>query len=152
MRFTTLICASLVLFFSGCTSSVAPEIAKRPKVYPVTGIVTLAGQPVEKAVVIFVGSDGVTARGTTDTSGEFALTTFDQEDGAVAGTQQVSILKEEANYDPNQLKIGEAPPTVKADRNALPQKYADPKTSGLTADVKDGQENHFSFALTDQPE
>tara|TARA_R110002111_G_scaffold255157_1_gene321295 strand:- start:92352 stop:92807 length:456 start_codon:yes stop_codon:yes gene_type:complete len=151
MRFSTLICASLVLCFSGCSSGTDPEIAKRPKVYPVTGSVTLAGQPVEKAVVIFVGGDGVTARGVTDASGEFALTTFDQNDGAVAGAQQVGILKEEAGYDPNQLKIGEAPPAVKADRNALPKKYADPKSSGLKADVKDGQENHFTFDLTDKP-
>tara|TARA_R110002095_G_scaffold84679_2_gene73626 strand:+ start:722 stop:1177 length:456 start_codon:yes stop_codon:yes gene_type:complete len=151
MRLFTLICASLALCFSSCSSGVDPETANRPKVYPVTGIVTLAGQPVEKAVVIFVGGDGVTARGVTDASGEFALTTFNQGDGAVAGAQQVGILKEEAGYDPNQLKIGEAPPVVKADRNALPKKYADPKSSGLTADVKDGQKNHFPFELTDKP-
>jgi len=85
MRFSTLICASLVLCFSGCSPSTDPEIAKRPKVYPATGLVTLAGEPVEKAVVIFVSGDGVTARGVTDSSGEFTLTTFDQDDGAVAG-------------------------------------------------------------------
>ncbi len=151
MRFTTLICASLILGISGCSSGTDPNKAKRPKVYPVTGVVTLAGQPVDKAVVIFVGGDGNTARGTTNSSGEFVLTTFDQNDGAVAGAQQVGILKEEAGYDPNKLKIGEAPPPTKADRNALPKKYANPKTSSLTATVNTEQKNHFSFDLKDKP-
>lgn len=148
MRVSLLTCALLVLSFSGCSSGVDPEKANRPKVYPISGVVTLAGEPVEKAVVVFVGTGGATARGTTDESGNFTLTTFDQDDGAVAGEQQVSILKEEAGYDPNQLKIGEAPPVVEKDRNALPKKYADPKTSGLTANVSETETNHFTFDLT----
>lgn len=151
MRITIWLIAGMLLVFTGCASETDVLKAQRPKVFPVTGSVTLAGKPVEKAVVIFVGQGGSTARGTTDSAGKFSLMTFDQNDGAVAGPQQVGILKEVAGYDPNQLQIGQAPPPVtEAAKHPLPAVYADPKTSGLQATVSDKEKNNFAFDLVEK--
>lgn len=150
MRMTFAVIFCLLMGISGCSSG-ASQNGNRPKVYPVTGNLTMSGKPVEKAVVIFVGAGGSTARGTTDASGNFRLTTFEPNDGAVAGPQQVSVVKEVAAYDPNTLKIGEAPPPSTSDKNALPKSYGNPQTSGLTATVSENGPNKFEFALTDKP-
>ena len=151
MRMGLVMFVGWLLSFSGCSLGDSQK-GQRLRVYPVTGSVTMSSQPVDKAMVIFVGPDGSTARGTTNAEGDFTLTTFEANDGAVAGPQQVAIVKEEAGYDPNQLKIGQAPPTSGSNKSALPKIYADPKTSGLTVTVSEDAPNEFGFDLTEKPE
>lgn len=138
---------SLLLLSVGCSSRGADQwTAKRPKTYPVQGVVLHKGKPVDGATVVFnSAAENRAAFGVTDAAGRFTLTTFDSGDGAVAGPQQVRVTKtqtEKANANP---ELSLEPPK---ETHLLPVKYAGFKTSGLTADVKPDSENHFEFDLT----
>jgi len=86
-RFASLFCFTAAVAFSvvGCGGDV--------KHYPVEGIVTLDGQPLEGATVTF-GNATITASGLTTASGKFKLITGGQE-GVPAGTYQVVVTKKE---------------------------------------------------------
>jgi hypothetical protein len=126
-----------------------PPGAKPTKKVTVT--VTYKGAPVEGASVTFVNLDGPpSANGRTDAQGKARLKTYLDGDGATIGSHKVMIEKSESiggqsvstddpKYDPNA-----PPPTVKY---LIPPKYSSIATSGLTAEVKDGNPNEFSFDL-----
>ncbi len=151
------ICLSLGL---GC----APAGPDRPDTFSVTGTVTHNGEAVEGAAVTFApDGTGHAASGTTDASGKYTLTTFKADDGAVAGQYGVKIIKTEggadaggdAGFEP--VEPGGAPALDDqgaegaedaGPKQLLPEKYADPSTSGFTAAVVEGS-NTFDFALED---
>jgi len=110
-----------------------------PKTAPVRGVVTLDGEPVAGATVIFSPSAAETSRrraaaGKTDASGLFILSTFAKGDGAVPGTYTVTVIWEVAD------ERGEV-------RSLLPKRYADSRTSALTVQVAKGHENDVAFDL-----
>src|SRR5437879_1397288 len=82
--------AVLLLGGPGCGSG-------RPKIYKVTGKVTLDGQPLSGAVVQFVPADPASgleiARGTAGADGVYNLTTYNTNDGAMEGDYKVVITK-----------------------------------------------------------
>ncbi len=102
---------------------------KRKPVYPVRGKVFLAGQPTEGALVIFHPVDDpdvppLRPSGTVAADGSFTLSSYVLKDGAPVGEYRVTILwVPELSTNPN------AP-------DKLQGRYADPKTSGLRAQVK----------------
>lgn len=124
---------------------------------PAEATILLDEKPLEGASVTFVvGSQPQPATGITDKQGKVKLTTFKPGDGAAIGSNLVSIQKNEIDktkktadqgdqdsekYDP--LVMGTPPPVVKF---LVPQKYTLVTTSGLTAEVKKGQ-NTFEFKL-----
>ena len=146
-----------VLSTLGCSS----KTDDRPERVPVRGAVTYKGKPVEGASVVFSpvtpGNPG--AGGTTDANGEFVLQTFEDGDGAVPGQYQVGIAKTDIDFsqleevvedpenpDANYNPFG--PPPKQIER--LPKKYIVAANSGLTAEVKAGDENVLPpFQLTD---
>jgi hypothetical protein len=81
----------------------------------------------------------------TDAQGRFELSTHvgagKFKPGIVPGKYSVAIAK----LDTASIATTLAPP-----KNLLPKKYADPKTSGLVAEVVEGRENDFEFPLTSQ--
>jgi hypothetical protein len=107
----------------------------RLDVYPVSGVVTYKGKPIEGATVMLFGQDdhlrvaGVPVpEGTTDASGNFELRTYQPGDGAPAGNYGVSITWMEEtgpSDDPEQINR----------RDRLNNRYASPDSSGLTATV-----------------
>lgn len=124
-------------------------------VYPVTGKITFKGEPVSGADITFVNNDaGRSAFGRTDGNGEFQLTTFSANDGAVEGKAVVTVSKlvvqppttpeadiESEDYQPPEL--GQAATPAAPPTSGIPEKYADPMTSGLVAVVsKDGPNTH----------
>jgi hypothetical protein len=118
-----------------------------PATVDVTGTVTLNGTPIDGASVLFspdIGSsDGrLASQATTDTSGHFKLSTHvgggKFKSGIVLGKYVVSVTK---------LDTAAAKNTFSPPKNLLPPKYADPKTSLLTAEVVAGQANDFQFPL-----
>ncbi|MDZ4821608.1 MAG: hypothetical protein SGJ20_21820 [Planctomycetota bacterium] len=114
-----------------------------PELFPVQGKVTLDGKPLADAGVMFMPTDkGPSANGTTDSDGHFELMTVNRA-GAIRGTHPVVIAKRK--YVP--LKPGDepVPAGVRAEWYS-PKKYSNPATSGLTADVGDG-DNNFNFDL-----
>src|SRR6266481_2084761 len=63
----------------------------------VKGIVTLDGKPLPGATVTFTPlAEGHVASGRTDQDGSFRLTTFQTDDGALAGSYKVVVVVQEA--------------------------------------------------------
>ena len=145
----------------GCSGSKDPN---RPKTFPVSGVVTLGGTPVDGATVTFQLADHKgSSVGTTDASGKYQLSTFGGNDGARPGDYKISIVK----YDrpaaqaliPGKLAPGgidektyTGPETAGASqpaapKNLLPEKYANVATSQLTAKVNETGKNQADFKL-----
>jgi hypothetical protein len=148
------------LAFLGCNS----EGAKLSTI-PVTGTVTLDGKPVPGAAVAFSPTDakGRAASGLTDIDGKFKLTTMTSGDGALAGSYKVAITKNVGGdsgpkEDPRNSGKKMTPEETKAmmeavmkgkvveGKSEVPEKYTKADTSGLTAEVKSG-ENNFTFEM-----
>lgn len=120
----------------------------------VTGTVTFQGKPLEGASVAFSPIDmGRAASGKTDATGRFQLTSLKADDGAMPGKYNVSVSKVEvenamtADEAMKWFKEHSGPPPGGNIKNALPDKYKDVKTSGLTAEVTEGGANDFTFSL-----
>jgi hypothetical protein len=118
----------------------------RPETFPVHGNVTMAGEPLAGATVMFnpvaVGGSGGIA--VTDVNGHYRLTTFEAGDGAVPGDYQVALVKtifhKQDGVDAMVAMSGDP-------KNVLPLRYADGSRSGFTAKVAAEPNNAFDFAL-----
>lgn len=103
--------ACLMFVLSGCIS--APDDA--PELHPVAGKVTMDGQPLSAAKVVFTPQGGGRAIiGTTDESGEYQLEYSTSGVGAPAGDYVVSISTQRSEEeDPDSgATIPGAPETV----------------------------------------
>lgn len=155
-------CAGLVLLAAICVLQGCNR-SDRPATYPVRGNVTYRGKPVAGASVTFMGPGAPrAAAGKTDEAGNFQLTTFEPNDGAVAGTHEVTVKKyaSEPPQLPQAPADGVVDPEVEAQytaamarwletaRFAVPKKYTDRNTSDLRFEVVDG-ENEFNIELVD---
>lgn len=115
----------------------------------VTGTVTLDGKPLPDAVVAFAPKDGRRpATGRTDAEGNFQLSTFSANDGALPGEHVVIITacQPVIRRDVPGLGLDEGPSTVEL-KWIAPERYSHPETSGLSATVSNAQ-NRFTFSLT----
>lgn len=121
---------------SGCMGDGSEPI---PKLAEVTGVITLDGKPVKAANVTFepeaVGENGRrrASSGTTERDGTYKLQYNPNALGATLGKHKVTIMKMSDNPD-------------EAGKHLVPPKYNDSNTSGLTAEVTQG-ENKFDFEL-----
>jgi hypothetical protein len=147
IRFLSLFAATGLL--AGCLSSTG-----RAPTHQVNGTVTMKGQPLAGATVVFVPAEGAThepATGLTDSEGKFKLSTFVSDDGAQAGDYRIKVQKfdirkptkeEQDRYisieEEQKMQFSDEKPTPPA-KNTLPKKYADETTSGFTYTVKKGQ-------------
>jgi hypothetical protein len=123
------------LTFAGCNRS-GLNLA------PVSGVVRYNGAPVAHAGVMFVPETGPYAIGTTDAEGRFTLKTANHE-GAIVGSHKVAISKHKTT---STQVAGEHMPRYNT-KYFVPEKYASPVTSELTATVED-DDNNFDFELT----
>lgn len=123
----------------------------RPKTAAVKGTVTYKSEPVEGAAVMFQREGARPATGQTGDDGTFTLTTFDPNDGAVPGDYTVTITKVESIAMTTDGDAGREPPKSSSGppKSLIPQKYADPKTSGLQETVASPGPNEFEFELVD---
>jgi len=128
---------ALALIPLACGSD-GPEMAK------VKGRVTYQGKPVPKGTVTFVTNKAThrNAVGQLDANGNYQLQTELPGDGAEVGDYEVTVYAHDdviLDYTP---KVP-VPPKILA-----PEKYENPKTSGLKRTVKSGS-NTFDLELTD---
>jgi len=135
----------------GCSTKRQDRWTKaRPATHRVTGVVTYQGKPVEAAKVVFRTKLADTNReyaafGYTDSSGRYSLQTFDPGDGAVAGSQQVTV--EKLTWSQPTAASPGVDPLKPVSTSHLPDRYASAATSGFTAEVTDKGPNTFTFAL-----
>lgn len=141
---------------------------------PVTGQVTMKGEPLAGAIVVFApeaATDGVVRVGSavTGADGRFALQTNESprssRPGAVAGAFKVTVSKSvsgtslpQAEFQKhlslrrNSLKnqfvpSGSAEDEADFSVQLVPMRYTSVLTTPLTADVAVGRANEFTFAL-----
>jgi hypothetical protein len=130
----------------GCGGSTSYDVA------PVSGVVTLDGQPVPEAHVVFQpigGEDNLTpgpsSSGQADSQGRFELKTIRDEPGAVVGNHRVLITTPRPEQDwANDSGIG-AP----VHKEIIPARYNE--NSGLTFDVPADGTTTADFKLTTEP-
>jgi hypothetical protein len=106
----------VLLFATGCDS--------RPTRVPVSGKVLIDGEPLKFGAVVFVPDGGRQSAGIIDDTGNFKLTCFDPDDGALVGTHTIQVLASESL---NNTTI----------QWHAPKKYADRRTSKLVQEIKD---------------
>ena len=111
MRLLILLCLAVL---AGCDD--------RPTRVPVSGIVTIDGQPLNRGNIKFVPKEGRPSAGTIGSDGRFTLTCYDGNDGALLGTHRVQVA---ANRIISDSKI----------EWFAPPKYADFRTSEISVDV-----------------
>lgn len=114
--------AALCLAVAGCGPSRDPNL---PPTAPVSGQVMYDGKPLAEGTVTFHPQGaGNPAVGLLDENGEFSLSTYTVDDGAVVGEHSVTI---------------DIPPPLDgsdpADHFSVPDRYTDPETTPLKVTV-----------------
>jgi hypothetical protein len=128
---------------------------------PVTGIVTFDGDPLPGAVIAFSAGEGTGTGGAsgqfssyTDDDGEFSMMYSKSVEGLRPGEYRVTVRSISDLY-PGRGAIAPPGPSIGNSTSAqssvpkkLPEKYLSFKESGLTANVKAEDDNHFEFTLS----
>jgi len=98
--------------------------SQRPEVVPTTGRILIGGKPLT-GVAGFVRVEPADTRPATgaidEENGSFTLTTFERNDGCVAGTHPVAVI----------VKVTAGGQVL----SLVPEKYADASTSGLSVAI-----------------
>ncbi len=124
--------------FTGCEN-----VPEGPRTVPASGVVTLNGEPVEGAAIVFIGDSGeFSAHGMSDSQGQFSLDAFEYKTGAVPGGYKVVVTKTVEITDESGAKLtgegalhaGEG--SQLGIRNDLPSKYQNPN-NGLSFIIPD---------------
>lgn len=128
--------ATIVVLAAGCSSG--GDVEGRVKVYPVSGAVKVAGQPAAGARIVFygatpelIGPGTVSPAAVTDENGLFQLQSYGPGDGAPAGQFNVTVSW------PEEVPEG-VDSEVNRPKDRLKNRYLNPETSGLTAEVPVG--------------
>jgi hypothetical protein len=121
---------SLTLGCGGASSNMAP----------VKGKITLDGAPLKTGVVSTIPTAGRGAKGGINADGTFELGTNSENDGASVGLHKVAVLA----FDKSAGQGAEA----ERGKPLVPDRYLSPESSGLTIDVKAGEENVVTLELT----
>ena len=131
----------LLLLLPGCKEG--PETA------PARGTVYYNDQPLPYGSIMFQPERGQPATGQIQSDGTFEMASFRPGDGATVGPQKVRI-----NCYSSQAPGEQAKPVAgerSIGRLLIPQQYTSFEMSGLTADVKSGENEPFDFRLTGPP-
>jgi hypothetical protein len=137
----TLVLRLLLRLFLAGAPLLQASCSGRIPVYPVSGKVLFQGRPAQGAVVQFHPQEGtdttLAPRGEVDADGTFRLTTYQHQDGAPAGRYAVTVFWGVPSKGGDQF-----------DRVLVPQRYLNPATSGLTAEVPNRAIDLPPFQLT----
>lgn len=140
-------CFALVLcsILAGCSD--------RPALGRVKGIVTLDDTPLARATLTFETTGARPATATVVNGEIVEVTTFDKGDGVPVGRHQVAVDATEDAGNSGTANPGDTKPpgaNYMVGKSLIPTRYNDPSTSGLTAEIKKG-DNWVEFKLTSQP-
>ena len=156
----TLFCVTLVFTFTGCGY-------RRPPQVKTTGIVTLDGEPVAQASLMFIPDSGRPASGNTNADGAFVLSSYGGNDGLPAGNYRVTVTKlvlkdkfqrqlenlekqaEEAAEEDEESVAFDIEFADNAYENKLPEKYAELDTTDITVTITK-QQDPLVISLTSE--
>ncbi|EAQ81819.1 hypothetical protein [Blastopirellula marina] len=131
----------LCILLCGCGGGNGLETA------PATGQVLYNGKPLPYGTVSFRPKAGSPATGVIQTDGSFTLTTYRNGDGAILGMHEVLINATE--HDAGIAAPVQPDTEMLAPKSLIPEKYMSFSTSGITAEVKQGEKNHFQIEMRD---
>jgi len=138
------VACAVIVFSLGCGGG-------NPNVAPVTGTVTLDGQPLADATVLFnpMGEEGSFSSGGTDANGKYELTYSADQKGAWIGQHTVIISKveEEPGGEGDEEEQQEEEEEEEEEVTSEPTPFNG--TSKVLAEVKAG-DNTLDFALTSE--
>lgn len=132
-----LLCVMIV----GCGET---ETDTKLKLIPVEGKITVKSEPATGAKVTLhpvegaVADAGLFPSGVADESGRFVLSTYEAGDGVPVGNYQVTVVWPDTDFKPK--KISDIEDAVQGGElpDKLKGRYAQPKTSKLTASIESG--------------
>lgn len=147
----TIFSVALLGLLSGCGGS------DRVEVYPTKGVVMFLGEPMlGGGAISFIpldGNEGKAAGGTIDKEGKFTMSTYDPDDGSMAGRFRVIIMQSTADEDEylGDTDGADTNDTVTAfsvpEAKRIPFEYADSAQSPLTVEVKPEGPNELTLEL-----
>jgi hypothetical protein len=109
-------------------------LVKKKPLHPLIGKLTIDGEQAAGVTVGLYAFNPITekykvvADGLTDEKGQFQLTTYSRFDGCPAGEYVVTVVKTGKGYYNDETP----------QKNLLPEKFAEPKTSPLKLTIKEG--------------
>lgn len=140
-HFFALVACFGLLTMSGCGGG-------NSDVAPVTGKVTVDGEPINYALVTFMPTQGRASGGFTDSDGVYTLDYVVGEKGALIGQHRVYIrtrVAKEPSYG-EESSVEKDPVRKTGRKELLPKKYCDRDATELTATVEKGS-NTIDFDL-----
>jgi len=121
---------------------------------PVSGTVTLDGEPVAKGTIVFEMAGSRPATGRIENGKIVDVTSYEKGDGAAVGQNQVGIgiVEEAAAAASEATDPGQAGAITDMNymsgKSLIPPKYNNPAESGLTAEVTADGPNEFTFEIS----
>jgi hypothetical protein len=127
-----------------------PQIQGKLPVYPVQGKLTMNGEPLAGATLVFYrtdkppeGSAKTPPRARTNEDGTFSVSTYSGNDGAPAGRYRVTAS----------WKGGDEGVVTQEQRDSMPEKlprtYQNPKITKLRAEIQEGDNDLPTWDITD---
>jgi len=140
------ILGNLIILCLGCSSQSGPTYqGDQVPVHPVSGQVTLGGQPLQDARLFFHAVDSsqsiqLRPRAFAEADGSFQVTTYSANDGAPAGKYTVTVSW-----------LGPLDGVKEDDEDLLPERlprrYQNPSQSGIEIEVVEGENQLPPFEL-----
>lgn len=129
------LCLIALLLVLGCRQD--------SKLGRVHGTVRLDEKPLTTGTIRFMPEAGRSAAGKLQSDGTYTLGTYGESDGALIGVHKVAIIAYEAAGDGRPAYENQG----QSSKPLVPKRYMAPGTSGLTFDVKQG-DNQADFDLS----
>jgi hypothetical protein len=140
-RFLALLILAPALVLTGCGNGNLPT-------YPIVGSVEFEDGTIPKFgnIEFYSPEFKINARGSIARDGSFTVSTYSDDDGAVAGKHQVVIMQQVGSY-----LLAKSDSKIKHDHGSLIHpSHFDYRTSGLSCEITPG-ENAIRFVLKKMP-
>jgi hypothetical protein len=129
-----LLIVALLFLASGCDSN------PRPKLVPISGRITIDGEPLTEGVITVWVKDYRPAIGQIESDGRYTLLTHKPGDGCRPGTHPITITSQ-VSYGEDSIEY------------LIPTIYGSPETSKLTITVDEPRDNaDYNLTWKDDPE
>jgi hypothetical protein len=131
---------------AACLPGCARSKKNRP-LAPVRGRIIYRGKPLQFGTVMFQSKSGQPSFGEIQADGTFHLTTRGEGDGAVVGLNQVSVTCTERQEPAKKPADGHGERPM--GKSLIPAKYASIDASGITVEVRAGENPPVELKLAD---